>query len=195
VRLPRRDVAHKRFKRSGTSIESELEDFSPAEEPSPSYDAFSVGFSGQGSFPLRRIFPGGAVVHSLNSAGSWGTWDMFGGGLIATAVKQSRIDDARDQVQEVQALALRFERELTNVQFDIDVPLQFNAFTKVADYFFDNLITGWIVNSRIDESRNSARTAYAKVEEIMAQLLQRFSDEKSQTNAAEEERRTIIEEA
>jgi len=135
------------------------------------------------------------VVHSLNSARSWGTWDMLGGGLIATAVKHSRIDDARDQVQEVQALALRFERELADVQLDIDVPLQFNSFTKFADYFFDNLITDWIVNSRIEESRNSARTAYAKVEEIMAQLLKRFSDVKSQMNAAEEERRTFVEEA
>ena len=33
-------VEHQRFKRGGTSIESELEGFSPAEEPSLSYNAF-----------------------------------------------------------------------------------------------------------------------------------------------------------
>jgi len=55
-------VEHMRFKRGGTSIESALEGFSTAEEPSPSYNVFSVGYSGRGSFSLRRISPGGAGV-------------------------------------------------------------------------------------------------------------------------------------
>jgi hypothetical protein len=133
------------------------------------------------------------VERSLGSARSWGTWDMLGGGLITTAIKHSRIDDARDQVQEVQALALRFERELTDVRLDIDLPLQFNSFTKFADYFFDNLITDWIVNSRIEESRNSVRIAHAKVEEILERLRKRCDGEQREIASAAAQRRTIIE--
>ena len=53
-------IEHKRFKRGGTSIESELEGFSPAEEPSPSNAALcgarpiSTGARG-----AAHHFPGG----------------------------------------------------------------------------------------------------------------------------------------
>lgn len=38
------------------------------------------------------------VISSLKSASNWGTWDLLGGGMIATAIKHSRIDEARMSV-------------------------------------------------------------------------------------------------
>jgi hypothetical protein len=133
------------------------------------------------------------VVDSLNSARNWGTWDMLGGGFISTHIKHSRIDEARNYVHQAQAQAARFERELADVRLDADLSIQFGAFTKFADYFFDNLITDWIVNSRIEESRNSASSAHAKVDLVLDQLHQRLSDAQRDLSAAVSERRNIIE--
>jgi len=133
------------------------------------------------------------VVDSLRSARNWGTWDMLGGGFISTHIKHSRIDDARDHVHQAQVHAARFERELADVRLDADLSIQFSSFTKFADYFFDNLITDWIVNSRIEESRSSAITAQAKVDLVLAQLKQRLGDAKRDLDAAVSERRNIVE--
>ncbi|NLC11364.1 MAG: hypothetical protein GX767_03815 [Firmicutes bacterium] len=48
------------------------------------------------------------VRDSLSSAQGWSIWDMLGGGLIATAVKHSRIDDARKHVHDAQQALHRF---------------------------------------------------------------------------------------
>ena len=133
------------------------------------------------------------VLDSLRSARNWGTWDMLGGGFISTHIKHSRIDDARDHVHQAQVHAARFERELADVRLDADLSIQFSSFTKFADYFFDNLITDWIVNSRIEESRSSAITAQAKVDLVLAQLHQRLNDAKRDLSAAVSERRRIVE--
>src|SRR4030042_1915584 len=55
------------------------------------------------------------VVNSLKSAKNWGTFDMLGGGLIATAVKHSRINSARELIHQVQQQLRIFQRELADV--------------------------------------------------------------------------------
>jgi hypothetical protein len=135
------------------------------------------------------------VLESLSSARNWGTWDMFGGGMLSTHIKHSRIDDARGHVHDAQVQAARFERELADVDLKVDVAIQFSSFSKFADYFFDNLITDWIVNSRIDESRSSASAARARVDMVLAQLRQRVSQEQHQISEAVAQRRSTIERA
>jgi len=133
------------------------------------------------------------VLDSLRSARNWGTWDMLGGGFISTHIKHSRIDDARNHVHQAQVQAAQFQRELADVRLDADLSLQFGSFTKFADYFFDNLITDWIVNSRIDESRSSAISAQAKVDQVLAQLHQRLNEAQRDLSAANSERQNIVE--
>ena len=48
------------------------------------------------------------VSSNLDSAESWGTWDLLGGGLISDLAKHSRIDDARDAAADVSRLLSRF---------------------------------------------------------------------------------------
>ena len=135
------------------------------------------------------------VMDSLSSAAGWGTWDLLGGGFLATAIKHSRIDTARSHVHEAQARAKRFERELADVRLDVDVVIDIGSFATFADYFFDNLITDWIVRSRIEESRSSANRAHANVRQMLNQLDQRSREVGRQIDEAVEERRNLIERA
>lgn len=36
-----------------------------------------------------------SAQEKLNSAGNWGLFDMFGGGLFSTMIKRSKMDDAQ----------------------------------------------------------------------------------------------------
>ncbi|MEK7226537.1 MAG: hypothetical protein AAB221_12770, partial [Bacteroidota bacterium] len=52
----------------------------------------------------------------LKSASGWGTWDLLGGGIIATAVKRGRMDQARDCIQNAQHLLNQYNKELADVK-------------------------------------------------------------------------------
>jgi hypothetical protein len=112
----------------------------------------------------------GQVVESLGSAGNWGIWDMFGGGFIATAIKHSRIDEAREVVEVVQAKIGQFKRELSDVQKHVDLQIHIGELAYFADFFFDGLITDWIVQSRIEDSLRQSKQAKEQIAQTLRQL-------------------------
>jgi hypothetical protein len=130
---------------------------------------------------------------ALGSAGSWGTWDLLGGGLIATAMKHSRIDDAREHVHRAQASLGRFERELADLRVRADLNVGIAGFTRFADYFFDNLITDWIVQSRIRNSLDAVTATASKVGRIVDRLETDLSKKRRTLQDLERERLALLE--
>jgi hypothetical protein len=138
----------------------------------------------------------GQVQADLQSAHGWGVWDLLGGGILATAVKHSRIDDARQAVYEVQDALHRFQRELADVEQSGDFIVEdIGRFETFADYFFDGLISDWIVQARIDRSLDNARASAQQVDELLAQLEERKIALQEQIKRLEENKRSLIESA
>ncbi len=135
----------------------------------------------------------GDVENSLSSARNWGTWDLLGGGLLATAVKHSRINDARRDVHRAQQLLRLFERELADVQDEIKIEI--GGLATFADFFFDGLIVDWVVQSRIHRSLESTRQQRARVQDVVARLRQMLEEAQSSLKEIYEQRRLIIENA
>jgi hypothetical protein len=137
------------------------------------------------------------VIGSLKSAGNWGTFDLLGGGIIATAVKHSKIDDAKSSVHEVQRLLQRFRRELADVRDEEGsaLELQIDAFMTFADYFFDGLIFDWVVQSKINKSLANARDLSGKVKSLVRELENRLDVTRQQIDAVEREKNDFLERA
>jgi hypothetical protein len=135
------------------------------------------------------------VVGFLKSARNWGTFDLVGGGLIATAVKHSKIDRARESVHHVQQLMRIFQRELADIDSRIDIDLDISSFLTFADYFFDGLIVDWVVQSRIGRSLDSAVQAAEQVHGIVQQLQVNLKETQSKRNYIEQEKHKLIEQA
>jgi hypothetical protein len=112
------------------------------------------------------------AIDSLQNAQNWGTFDLFGGGIIATAVKHSKIDEAKNNIMEVQNNLNQFRRELsdTSLNSNQNLIVEMDAFTGFADYFFDNLITDWIVQSKINQSLDACRTMFGNISVLMERL-------------------------
>ena len=110
------------------------------------------------------------VLDSLESAKSWGAWDMLGGGLISTIGKHLRIDEARDGINEVQARLSSFERELSDVGERIQLGIEIGEFETFADYFFDSLIFDWAVQSKINQSLERTRKAKDVLTRVIDEL-------------------------
>jgi DNA repair exonuclease SbcCD ATPase subunit len=115
-------------------------------------------------------------IQSLKKALNWGTFDMLGGGLIATAVKHSNIDEAKSVILEVQVWLKKFRRELSDVSIPVseELTVQLDSFTTFADYFFDSLIFDWVVQNKISRSLDSCESIYKQVTDVVTHL--RISD-------------------
>lgn len=106
----------------------------------------------------------------LNSAGNWGLVDLFGGGLISTFIKHSRMNDAESLVQQARDALRRFQRELSDVDTVAEFHIETGDFIAFADYFFDGLIADWLVQSRISDAKRQVDNAIQRVNYIMGQL-------------------------
>lgn len=105
----------------------------------------------------------GQVQNDLDSARNWGTWDMLGGGLIATMAKYDRLDSAQSSIQAAQRALSDFRTELADVS-RLQVPnIQIGEFATFADYFFDGIFSDWYVQSSI-------KTAQEGVSEVLTKL-------------------------
>ncbi len=107
---------------------------------------------------------------SLKSASNWGAWDVLGGGMLATAVKHSKIDDARNQAHHVQQLLRRFQWELEDIEREAEIAIKIGSFETFADFFFDGLIFDWVVQSRINNSLENVAQVESRVLEIVESL-------------------------
>jgi hypothetical protein len=133
------------------------------------------------------------VENCLQSAQGWGTWDMLGGGLIATAVKHSRIDEARRFVHAAQQALAAYQRELKDVAMVIQVnQVQIGGFATFADFFFDGLIADWIVQSRINDSLNSARRSRQQVYQIQTIVYQKLQQAHAQLQTLQQQKAAFV---
>ena len=133
------------------------------------------------------------VIESLESAGNWGTWDMLGGGLISTAIKHSRIDEARQGIEAVQAKMSQFKRELADVREHIELQIEIGELAYFADLFFDGLITDWIVQSRIEDSRRQAEGAKDTIARALRELERLQAQTEDRLREVREKRERLLE--
>jgi hypothetical protein len=113
-----------------------------------------------------------AVREALESAQGWGTWDMLGGGLLATAVKHERIDEARAAAHNAGRRLRRFQAELGDVQLDRD-SLGLGAIDTLAtvcDYLFDGLFVDWFVQAKIERALDQTWQVQLAVRDLLAVL-------------------------
>jgi hypothetical protein len=133
-----------------------------------------------------------SAMSSLNSAEGWGTWDMFGGGLISDLAKHSHIDDAKDKVSNAQLLLSRFRTELADIKIYNEISIETDGFAKFADFFFDGLIADWFMQSKINSSQESVSRVIDQVQDVMSILHNMKTQVSNEINLAENQIQEMI---
>ncbi|TCJ19657.1 hypothetical protein EPD60_00615 [Flaviaesturariibacter flavus] len=128
----------------------------------------------------------------LKKAANWGTWDLLGGETLATWAKHDNIDDAREALYRAQYVLQSFRNELSDLGRRIEWELDLGGLTTFADYFFDNLITDWIVQQRIQRSLDATRDLGMRVQQIVYDLGRRRLRLDADIQAAEKDRMGIL---
>jgi Chromosome segregation ATPases len=127
------------------------------------HEAFAAGKS-----VLASLEP---AIDSLENAINWGNWDTWGnGGLISTHIKHGHIDDAKQSIATANHLMKSFRDELADLQRSLDIHIDISSLLKFGDYWFDGLITDWIVQKRIKETQDRTCEAAHEVRTVVKKL-------------------------
>lgn len=111
-----------------------------------------------------------SVLRSLDSAEGWGTWDIFGGGLISDIEKHANIDEAKIKIENTQMLLRNFNTELADVKISSNIDIRIDGFSKFADFFFDGLFADLNMQSMIGESQSSVLSVKGEVYGVIDKL-------------------------
>ncbi|MEC3883597.1 hypothetical protein VKA52_07695 [Halobacillus sp. HZG1] len=107
---------------------------------------------------------------SLTSAENWGALDMLGGGLLTTAVKHSRVDDADTAIHTAQRYLRKFANEMEDLGTYYDIRIQMSGGLTIVDYFFDGLLVDWFVQNKIQSSHKEVREIRKKTHAALLDL-------------------------
>lgn len=107
---------------------------------------------------------------ALNSAGNWGIADLLGGGFLVDMVKHSKLDEAAGKMEEARCQLELFQCELKDVELPYNFTVQVDDFLTFADFFFDGIVVDWMVQSKINESKEELNYAIERVEQMVSDL-------------------------
>jgi DNA repair exonuclease SbcCD ATPase subunit len=113
------------------------------------------------------------ILESLESAKDWGTFDMFGGGVIATMAKREHMNNAQQNLHRFQRTLKLFNTELNDVAEMAAFELEIDGFLSMADYWMDGFFVDWAVQERII----SARDQVLQLKDKISSVIRRLNDE------------------
>ncbi|CAM3237713.1 hypothetical protein PALU110988_10515 [Paenibacillus lupini] len=129
----------------------------------------------------------------LDSAKDWGTYDMLGGGALSTSIKHSRMDEAQDYIHEAQHHLRQLQIELNDLKRTADLSVELGTMDKFADYFFDNLITDWIVQNQIKSSISDVNSQLSEATGLLVKLDNEVRASERRQEAIRQQRAAFIE--
>ena len=110
------------------------------------------------------------ISGSLSSASGWATWDLFGGGLLTDIIKHSHMNDAQQEIGNLQNALRRFRTELADVKIDDDLDFQMDGFTSFGDWFLDGIIFDWMALDHIHKSETQIQNTWNQIAMAISKL-------------------------
>ena len=110
--------------------------------------------------------------NQLNSARSWGIYDMIGGGLISSMIKHSKIDQANEWMDQANRDLRCFAKELRDVDSE-DLQIDTGSLVTMLDIFCDNFFSDLLVQQKINDGRARIDALSDRIEDVLYTLKQR----------------------
>lgn len=91
-------------------------------------------------------------LSQLESASSWGIFDILGGGLLSSLVKRNKIGEANLSLEEISTSLKALNKELSDVDISLPDAIPDRLSDQVFDLVFDNIFTDIRVQGEIKEN-------------------------------------------
>ncbi len=133
------------------------------------------------------------IQHHLKKAIDWGRY-QGGGSNWARQNKYGHIDKARELLYHTKRYMQVYQAELRDVfgQARVELHVQFPNFNSFSDMFFNNLITDWIFNSKVQGTIQQIRPLAQQVKQFQNELLHLNDSADGQLQELEEAKRSLL---
>ena len=91
-------------------------------------------------------------LSQLESASSWGIFDILGGGLFSSLVKRNKIGQANLSLEEISTSLKALNKELSDVDISLPDAIPDMLSDELFDIVFDNIFTDIRVQGEIKEN-------------------------------------------
>lgn len=91
-------------------------------------------------------------LNQLESASSWGIFDILGGGLFSSLVKRNKIGEANLSLEEISTSLKALNKELSDVDISLPDDIPDRLSDELFDLVFDNIFTDIRVQGEIKEN-------------------------------------------
>jgi methyl-accepting chemotaxis protein len=129
----------------------------------------------------------------FESAKSWGTIDMFGGGVMSSMIKRGHIENANKVLNEVQYLVKSFKKELNDVNVSLDMKYVSGDFSDMTDIFFDNFFSDIMVQDKINNALNNVNRTLRVVERNTKELVKSIEVNNTEMDLLSDRIKSIVE--
>lgn len=106
----------------------------------------------------------------LKKARNWGVYDLLGGGFFASMIKHRRVDRAERLLRNVRFKLEQLQRKLNQVHLSFTSGVNITEVERFIDIAFDNIITDWMVQSKIKSSLKQVQNIKSDIEKIIVTL-------------------------
>ncbi|WP_068672890.1 hypothetical protein [Oceanobacillus sp. Castelsardo] len=130
---------------------------------------------------------------SLDSAATWGLFDMFGGGAVSSLLKHSNMDEAMGAINRAQKSLRTFQKELLDVEANLDITIDISGMLKFADFFLDNFFTDYLVQERIKESQEQVSQKRLEVGRIIKNIKEQIGLKEKELELVLHDRKQFVE--
>ena len=132
------------------------------------------------------------INQHLKSARQWGNYAGRQGGY-GNYNKRRAIDSANSVLHLAKRKLNAFHIELRDIGVNADFHIKMENFNTFIDFFFDNLISDWIVQQKIKNTLSNVQSVMDKVTRLCQSLNSELRKIESNLTAIEQKRSTILE--
>lgn len=115
-------------------------------------------------------------LSQLESASSWGIFDILGGGLFSSLVKRNKIGQANLSLEEISTSLKALNKELSDVDISLPDAIPDRLSDQVFDLVFDNIFTDFRVQGEIKENLIALKELRHAIIEISERLDREIKD-------------------
>ena len=139
----------------------------------------------------------GIVYNHMKKAKNWGNWDMASnkGGRYHKSMKHDSIDRAMHEISRSKLRLRTFNKELRDVGYsDSRLALQVENIGRFPGMIFDNLISDWIVQSKIKNVLSTVGTLMDDVQLMLQTLRKEKANCQEEIEHLDDQRHRLLEE-
>ena len=111
-----------------------------------------------------------SIEKKLHSARRWGIFDLLGGDFFSSLIKHSKMDDAQRMLRQVQSDLVLLQKELKDIDIQFTEDISASGFEKFMDIVFDNIVSDWLTQSRINKSLQEVARVKAALNDVLITL-------------------------